>query len=67
MSDPDLINTEEAAKIIGISRQSVVKAIKAGKITAYRVGHGFSVVRASAVLYSQQNNRQRQQTAKEER
>jgi excisionase family DNA binding protein len=60
----DLITTDEAAEIIGISRQSVVKAINAGKIEAFRVGHGYNVSRGSVIEYAKSDSRQRRQAAK---
>lgn len=45
------ISTQQAAVLIGISRQAVWKAIKRGDIEAFEVGNSFNVSRESAEAY----------------
>ncbi len=49
MDDKNLLTIPEAAKLIGISRISTYRAVKAGKIPAKRVGR-FYLIRKEAIL-----------------
>jgi excisionase family DNA binding protein len=39
----NFLSTEETAKILGISRQAVIKRIHSGKLKAERIGHIFAI------------------------
>ena len=41
---PELISTEDAAEMLGVSRQAIDKQIKSGKLTGHRVGERMVVL-----------------------
>ena len=60
MSD-DIISIKEAVKIIGISRQAILQAIKAGHIEARKIGRDYGMARSQAEAY-REKRKQRQQS-----
>jgi excisionase family DNA binding protein len=61
MKNRDFLSTTELAKILGISRITVFKKIKSGKIKAKKVGRNFVISRGDlpAVLGTVVNEEQR--------
>lgn len=61
MKNKDFLSTTELAKILGISRITVFKKIKSGKIKAKKVGRNFVILRGDlpAALGTVVNEEQR--------
>ncbi len=61
MKNKDFLSTTELAKILGISRVTVFKKIKSGKIKAKKVGRNFVILRGDlpAALGTVVNEEQR--------
>ena len=59
MSD-DIISVKQAAEIIGITRQAVLQAIKAGHIEARKVGRDYGMARSEAEAYRDKRQQRRQ-------
>ena len=50
MTEREFLSVTEAANLLGITRQAVLKRIRAGRLRAMKVGHGYVLPRAAVSL-----------------